>query len=242
MPCESIRGIALPVIARIDRIIGSTHEFPNGEFTPETSVGNSCASQITRNFEEERLMRESFAPFVRRFVHTGVLTLIVLTGTGIPASGHPTDELTVEQKAVREKAFVEQMANTTLVGSFTVDGKSDGSPLKEERYEIESVTSAGGNLWIFMTRIKYGKTDARLPVTVPVEWAGDTPMVSLTNATLPGLGSEFSARVVFHDGRYAGTWQHGQVGGHMFGRIEKTKKSDAPAEPGTRKTNATEKG
>lgn len=131
------------------------------------------------------------------------------------------DELTAEQIAAREQAFSEMLSNTVMVGSFTVDGKADGNPLKEERYEIDSVVKAAGNLWVFTARVKYGNIDTRLPITVPVEWAADTPMVSLTNASLPGLGNEFSARVLFYDNRYAGTWQHGKVGGHMFGRLEK---------------------
>ena len=140
--------------------------------------------------------------------------------------------LQADDSEAREKAFSAQMSNVTLVGSFTVDGRTDGPP-KAERYEIKSVTKLGGNLWTFVTRVKYGKVDTKVPITVPLEWAGDTPMVSLTDATLPGLGSAFSARVIFHDDRYAGTWQHGKVGGHMFGRIEKTKpnaESEKPAE------------
>ena len=46
-------------------------------------------------------------------------------------------------------------------------------------------------------------------------------MVMLTDYSVPALGT-FTARVLFYDDRYAGTWQHGQeVGGHLFGRIEK---------------------
>ena len=51
-------------------------------------------------------------------------------------------------------------------------------------------------------------------------WAGDTPMVSLTDLTVPMLGS-FTVRVIFYGDRYAGTWQHDAVGGHLFGVIEK---------------------
>ena len=93
---------------------------------------------------------------------------------------------------------------------------------------FEGVTKVTGNLWTIMTRIKYGKTDARLPVTLPIEWAGDTPMVSMTDATIPGMGSQFSARVIFYGNRYAGTWQHGDKGGHMFGSFEKTKAVETP--------------
>ena len=141
-----------------------------------------------------------------------------------------TAPLRADESEAREETFSARMSNVTLVGSFTVDGRTDGPP-KAERYEIKSVTKQGGNLWTFVTRVKYGNVDTRVPITVPLEWAGDTPMVSLTDATLPGLGSAFSARVIFHGDRYAGTWQHGKVGGHMFGRIEKTKPAAATEKP-----------
>ncbi len=146
----------------------------------------------------------------------------VLTGSGF------ADELTEAEIATRDEAFSKSMANCVLVGSFTMDGKESRNAPKEERYEIESVTKAGEDQWVFLTRVKYGNLDTKLPIMVPVEWAGDTPMVTLTNATLPGLGEGFSARVLFYEGRYAGTWQHGPVGGHMFGTIEKAKPAEAP--------------
>ena len=138
------------------------------------------------------------------------------------------DDLTEAEIATRDEAFSKSMANCVLIGSFTIDGKESKGALKEERYEVESVTKAADNMWIFLTRVKYGNLDTKLPITVPVEWAGDTPMVTLTKATLPGLGEGFSARVLFYEGRYAGTWQHGPVGGHMFGTIEKAKPAEAP--------------
>jgi hypothetical protein len=55
---------------------------------------------------------------------------------------------------------------------------------------------------------------------INVLWAGNTPVMTLDKITIPGLGT-FSARVVFHENKYAGTWVHDNVGGHLFGRIEK---------------------
>ena len=154
----------------------------------------------------------------------GVL-LLLLT---VSRSGTVTaEELTEAQVVARDEAFSKSMSKCVLVGSFTIDGKESAGAPKAERYEIESVVKASDNLWIFTARVKYGKLDTKLPITVPLEWAGDTPMVTLTNATLPGLGEGFSARVLFYEGRYAGTWQHGPVGGHMFGTIER-QKPDAP--------------
>ncbi len=119
-----------------------------------------------------------------------------------------------------EKQFSARMAHSVLVGRFTVDGKGDVP--KPERYEIESVTKTKDDYWTFLARVKYGNVDAKVPITVKILWAGDTPVVSLTDLTIPGLGT-FTARVLFYEDRYAGTWQHGKVGGNLFGNIEKAK-------------------
>lgn len=124
-----------------------------------------------------------------------------------------------------EKQFSEKMAKSVLVGKFTVDGQENENS-KAERYEIESVTKANGDYWTFLARIKYGKVDTKVPITVKMLWAGDTPMISMTDFTIPGLGT-FTCRVIFYEDRYAGTWQHGKVGGHMYGKIEKSQ----PAAP-----------
>jgi hypothetical protein len=46
-------------------------------------------------------------------------------------------------------------------------------------------------------------------------------MLMLTDLSIPTLGT-FTVRLFFHGDRYTGTWQHGKVGGHMFGRIERS--------------------
>ena len=119
-----------------------------------------------------------------------------------------------------EKAFSEKMTGTVLVGNYSVVGK-DTKPANPERYELKKVSKFADDLWVFEARIKYGKTDVTLPLTLRMIWAEDTPMITLTDATLPGLGSAFGARVIFHGDLYAGTWQHGKVGGHLWGTIEK---------------------
>lgn len=147
---------------------------------------------------------------------SAVLTVVLAV---LPLVSAAADDAEADQKK-REEAFAAAYSKCNLVGSFTVDGGNEKPP-KSERYEIESVKKLTGNLWTFTVRIKYGQLDTKLPITVPVLWAGDTPMVSLTDASLPGLGDAFSARVIFYQDRYAGTWQHGDKGGHMFGRIER---------------------
>jgi hypothetical protein len=36
---------------------------------------------------------------------------------------------------------------------------------------------------------------------------------------------------VIHDGKYAGTWSHDDVGGHLFGRVEKLAEPDEKKGP-----------
>ena len=135
----------------------------------------------------------------------------------------------LEELSERERAFAERMQNVDLVGHFTignitgleeVDGVSrDKNP---ERYEIASVAKleGEGDRWRFDVRVVYMTVDVTVPVVVPLVWAGDTPMVSITDFDLPGLGEQFGARVLFYDERYAGTWDHGPYGGLMYGVIE----------------------
>ena len=121
----------------------------------------------------------------------------------------------------REKKFAESLSGAVLVGSFSIDGvKADKQPFTE-RYELKSVKKAKDGMWTFTAHVTYLTQDITVPVTVPVVWAGDTPMISLTDSTLPGMGKEISAKVIFDGGRYAGTWQHGKFGGHMWGKIER---------------------
>jgi len=120
-------------------------------------------------------------------------------------------------RAALEKEFSEKLTGSVLVGAFTVDGNADKPP-RAERYEIKSVTKLKDDVWIFTARAKWGGADVTLPFPVRVLWAGDTPMVSLTDVSIPGLGT-FTARVLFYRDHYAGTWWHGEVGGNQFGRI-----------------------
>lgn len=115
-----------------------------------------------------------------------------------------------------EREFAARMRNVTLVGSFTTDGREDRVP-QADRYRIISVEKVGDGLWRFNAQC-CGLNGA-VPFVVPMHFNGDTPMIMMTETSLPGLGT-FSARVFFYGDRYAGTWQHGQVGGHMWGRIE----------------------
>ena len=124
-----------------------------------------------------------------------------------------------------EKQFERTMSGCTMVGRFSTHGNEDKHPA-EDRYEISKVTKIGEDLWLFTAR--FGKAKLPLPIPVPVKWAGDTPVISVTKLTIPTMGT-FTARIVIYDGHYAGTWDAGDHGGHMWGRIERPKDAAAPA-------------
>jgi len=135
------------------------------------------------------------------------------------------DALVDQDRAKKAKVLREMLQDTTLIGHFTVDGKSM-TELTEERYEIKKVEPIEDdpNLWTIESRIQYKTNDLILPLVLRVEWVSQTPVIVMDRVIVPGLGI-FSARVLFTNGKYAGTWGHDgdglSVGGHLFGTIEK---------------------
>ncbi len=140
-----------------------------------------------------------------------VLSIAFLTAaaTGCNRSAGPSDA------AALEEHFQKSLSGATLVGHFTV---GDQKNLREEKYTITKVSKIPGGLWLFQVRIQYGKRDVTLPLPLKVQWAGDTPVITLTDLSIPNLGT-YTARVLIYRDQYAGTWSGGDVGGQMFGRL-----------------------
>jgi len=128
-------------------------------------------------------------------------------------------EPTAEQVAALEKL----MNRATMVGHFTVTGEdAGGGKLAEERYELGEVKRLDSGDWLIQSRIRYGDHDVTIPLTLPIRWAGDTPVICVDDMLIPGLGT-FTARVMIYRGHYAGFWTGADHGGHLFGLIEPAK-------------------
>ena len=138
-----------------------------------------------------------------------------------PAS--PVEQTDSERFAELEKT----LTGATLVGNFTVTGQ-EKSDLTKERYELQSVQHVEGELWLFQARIRYGEHDVTLPLTLPVRWAGDTPVICVDKMGFPGLGF-YTARVMIYADHYAGFWSGDDRGGHLFGTVEQTNTDDSQA-------------
>jgi hypothetical protein len=120
-------------------------------------------------------------------------------------------------RATLEKQFQETMTGVILEGQSTRDGREG---LSKDKYTIDKIVKQSGDTWTFYTRVQYGGKDVTMPLPITVKWAGDTPVITVTDQGLPGMGT-YSARVVIYKGNYAGTWSGGDHGGKLFGKIVK---------------------
>src|SRR5690348_16613872 len=77
-----------------------------------------------------------------------------------------------------EKQFQDAMTNVTLAG-FSTSG--DSGQTREDRYVIEKISKVKADVWNFEARIQYNHKDVKVSIPVPVKWAGDTPVLSLTD-------------------------------------------------------------
>ncbi len=135
-----------------------------------------------------------------------LLCLLVLVGCGSrPVT--PQEQL--------DKDLSAMLNGATLVGQSTTWKKPGLSG--EERYAIDGMTKIGGKTWLLRTRMKLGEKEIPLPVPVTIEWAGDTPMIQVTDVAMPG--GPYSARVLLYKDQYAGTWLGPGRGGQLFGKI-----------------------
>ncbi len=116
-----------------------------------------------------------------------------------------------------ERAFGQLLSGAVLEGNFTDDARTDAPP-QTDRYTLGKVEKVAGSSWRFETRIEYGGQSFTMPLVLDVLWAGDTPVITLTDKKIPFLGS-FSARVLFHGNQYVGTWRGASHGGQMWGQV-----------------------
>ena len=138
-----------------------------------------------------------------------------------------------DEQASREQRLAKYLDGTQFIGKFTIDGV-DQTP-KTETYTISSCEKLPTeDLYRLKTRIKYGDIDQEVPLDLKILWAGNAPVITLESIWIPKMGT-FDAHVIIRPGkeagRYAGTWQHGDKGGHLFGKIVKIEKdTDAATE------------
>jgi hypothetical protein len=138
------------------------------------------------------------------------------------ASSQGSKENPIPTAEELEARFKATLTKATMTGRWCSikDGKL--GPEKEDKYTITGVNKLGGDTWLIHARIQYGKNDFNAPIPVQVKWAGDTPVLIVDKIPIPG-GGVYSARVLFYEHTYAGTWTGGDHGGLLNGVITNEK-------------------
>ena len=80
-------------------------------------------------------------------------------------------------------------------------------PTQPDTYSVSKIEKLEDGRWLFTASMNYGDNTVAIPMPFEVLWAGDTPVITLTDQLIPGLGT-FSARVLVYKDEYAGTWKH----------------------------------
>lgn len=127
-------------------------------------------------------------------------------------------------RARRIRALEKSLEDVVLRGMFQAtgpEGLRGEAPLstpRAERYEIEGARRIEGDRWVISARIEFDGNVLTLPIYVNVEWAGDTPVITVDDLTIPGMQT-YSARVMLYRGFYSGVWMGQTYGGVLSGQI-----------------------
>jgi hypothetical protein len=120
-----------------------------------------------------------------------------------------------------EARFKTMLTKAVLTGRWSpIENARLGPEKDEDKYEIVSAGKVSGDQWVINARMRYGKNEMVLPISVQVKWSGETPMIIVNNLSMGGNKS-YSARVLFFDGTYSGSWNSSAgYGGVLYGTVD----------------------
>lgn len=124
--------------------------------------------------------------------------------------------------AALEAKFSAMLENATLKGSWVpVQAGATGGE-KTDSYQIARAEKIAGHQWRIVSKMKHKGRDIEYPMVVEVKWAGDVAVMILDDVPA-GKGRKYSARVMYHNDRYAGSWwSQTQAGGLLSGAITRS--------------------
>ena len=185
-------------------------------------------------------MNRSWQPLIFRQLLAVALSAVILTAIQAQDPATETESPATEGQDKPVAASVDQalldkleryLTGSKWTGNFTITGK-ENQKLNPETYEITKAKHTGGDSWLLTARIKYGDKDRTVDLPpLEIKWVGDSPVITVDKMLIPLMGV-FDARVIIRHNKYAGTWTHNAVGGHLFGVIERLKPAEKkePAE------------
>ena len=117
----------------------------------------------------------------------------------------PAKEPAASELTAAEAAFAAMLKNATLKGSWAPIDKRLLGEEKQDGYRIVRAEKIKGSQWSLISRFTFQGKEINVPFPVTVHFAGDAAVMALDTIPL-GDGSVWSARILFHDDVYAGSW------------------------------------
>jgi len=144
----------------------------------------------------------------------GVLVLAApLPGQTAPSAEPPAaersptaaDAAASTELTAQEAAFAAMLKNATLRGSWAPIDKRLLGKEQEDGYRILRAEKIRGSQWSLVSLFKIQGQELSVPFPVTIHFAGDVAVMALDKIPL-GDGTVWSARILFHDDVYAGSW------------------------------------
>ena len=128
-----------------------------------------------------------------------------------------------ESESEREAEFSAMLKNATLKGSWIPVQQGATAAEKADSYHVLRAKKIADDKWHIVWKIKHQGKEIAYPIEVTVKWAGDSAVMILDEVKT-GSGKRYSARILFHKDRYAGSWWgKDQPGGLLSGVITRPK-------------------
>lgn len=106
-----------------------------------------------------------------------------------------------------EAKFIAMLKNATLKGTWAPVQKAQlGAARVDEGYRIARVEKKEGDNWVLVSLVNHQGKEIEYPFPAVVKFAGDTAVLVLDNVRAGQGAANWSARVLFHENVYAGTW------------------------------------
>lgn len=160
------------------------------------------------------------------------LAVLLVSIFGISFSvADETSEKAASETEKMEKQFAAMLKGATLMGTWAAVGPVGLGDDKQDGYQIVEAKKVKGDKWVMVSKFKYKGQELNIPVPVVVKFAGDTAVMILNN--LPtGDGATWSARILYHNDVYTGSWWEStkKKGGILSGVISRKSEENGTKE------------
>ena len=108
------------------------------------------------------------------------------------------------------------LSGATLSGFLSAEGSPQPRPASLQIKRLEK--SAGPHDWTFQVALQAAGNTEECPLTADVHWAGSTPVISIHEVNIPGVGT-VSAKLLINNWLFAGIWVHNDKRGQVWGEV-----------------------